>query len=190
LLQLWFWDESGFNLRVIRRKNWSKKGKRKKVSGVRSKGTVNVMGGLRYSDKKRINFFLKKGNAETFYEKLKSLNEFVKKPWIEKGNKEEKFQEFGPKIIIILDNASFQKRKDILQEIELNLPNIKIEFLPTYSPDYNLIELVWHSAKEYIANKVFETVEELEKLLNKLLNQGGLIIKWGRKIKNKGNFVY
>jgi len=49
---------------------------------------------------------------------------------------------------------------------------------------------VWHSAKEYIANKVFETVEELEKLLNKLLNQGGLIIKWGRKIKNKGNFVY
>jgi hypothetical protein len=27
-------------------------------------------------------------------------------------------------------------------------------------------------------------------LLNKLLNQGGLIIKWDRKIKNKGNAVY
>jgi transposase len=29
-LQIWFWDESGFSLRVLRRKNWSKKGKRKR----------------------------------------------------------------------------------------------------------------------------------------------------------------
>ncbi|GBF79607.1 hypothetical protein AsFPU1_1005 [Aphanothece sacrum FPU1] len=55
---------------------------------------------------------------------------------------------------------------------------------------YNLIELVWHSAKEYIANKIFESVEELEKLLNKLLNEEQLIIKWGRLIKNKGNAIY
>jgi hypothetical protein len=36
----------------------------------------------------------------------------------------------------------------------------------------------------------FESVEQLEELLNALLNEGGLIIKWGRKIKNKGNAVY
>jgi hypothetical protein len=53
-----------------------------------------------------------------------------------------------------------------------------------------VIELVWHSAKEYIAHKLFESVEQLEELLNKLLNEGGLIIKWERKIKNKGNAVY
>lgn len=29
-LQVWFWDESGFSLRVIRRKTWGKKGNRKK----------------------------------------------------------------------------------------------------------------------------------------------------------------
>ena len=28
-LQIWFWDECGFSLRVIRRKTWTKKGKRK-----------------------------------------------------------------------------------------------------------------------------------------------------------------
>jgi transposase len=61
---------------------------------------------------------------------------------------------------------------------------------PTYSPDYNLIELVWHSAKEYIAHRLFESVEQLEELLNTLLNEGGLIIKWERKIKNEGNAVY
>ncbi len=33
----------------------------------------------------------------------------------------------------------------------------------------------------------FKSIEELEFLLHQLLNEGGLIIKWGRKIKNKGN---
>ena len=56
------------------------------------------------------------------------------------------------------------------------MPNFILEFLPPYSPDYNLIELVWHSAKEYIAHRLFESVEQLEELLHKLLNQGGLIV--------------
>ncbi|QOV22878.1 transposase [Anabaenopsis elenkinii CCIBt3563] len=94
------------------------------------------------------------------------------------------------KIVIILDNASYHKRKDILARIEAEMPNIILEFLPPYSPDYNLIELVWHSAKEYIAHRLFESLEQLEELLNKLLNEGGLIIKWERKVKNKGNAVY
>ncbi|MHC5720577.1 MAG: IS630 family transposase, partial [Nostoc sp.] len=46
------------------------------------------------------------------------------------------------------------------------------------------------SAKEYIAHRLFESVNQLEELLNQLLNQGGLIIHWDRKIKNKGNAIY
>lgn len=49
---------------------------------------------------------------------------------------------------------------------------------------------MWHSAKEYIAHRLFESVAQLEEVLNKLLNEGGLIIKWARKIKNKGNAIY
>jgi hypothetical protein len=48
---------------------------------------------------------------------------------------------------------------------------------------------VWHSAKEFIAHRLFKSVEELESLLHQLLNEGGLIIKWDRKLKNKGNSV-
>lgn len=189
-LQVWFWDESGFSLRVIRRKTWGRKGNRKKVTGQRRRGRVNIMGGLRYHDKKRINFVIKKGNADVFYEQLKSLNNFLIQEWIEQGNPIESFKDNSAKIVIILDNASFHKRKDILAHIEAEMPNIILEFLPPYSPDYNLIELVWHSAKEYIAHRLFESVLQLEELLNKLLNEGGLIIKWERKIKNKGNAVY
>ena len=148
------------------------------------------MGGLRYHDKKRINFVIKKGNADIFYEQIKQLNDWLKKEWIEPGNKIDDFKQSSAKIVIILDNASFHKRKDILEKIEAEMPNIILEFLPPYSPDYNLIELVWHSAKEYIAHRLFESVEQLEELLNKLLNEGGVVIKWERKIKNKGNAVY
>ena len=147
------------------------------------------MGGLRYHDKKRINFVIKKGNADV-YEQIKSLNNFLLQEWIESGKAIEDFQNGSARIVIVLDNASFHKRKDILNKIESEMSNIILEFLPPYSPDYNLIELVWHSAKEYIAHKLFESVSQLEELLNKLLNQGGLIIKWERKIKNKGNAVY
>jgi hypothetical protein len=37
------------------------------VKGDRRKGRVNVMVGLRYSDKKRFVEFLDKGNADNFY---------------------------------------------------------------------------------------------------------------------------
>ncbi len=43
--------------------------------------------------------------------------------------------------------------------------------------------------KECVAHRLFKSVQELEKTLDKLLNQGGLQIKWKRKIKNKGNAV-
>lgn len=186
-LQVWFWDETGFSLRVIRRKNWGKKGKRRKVTGQRRRGRVNVMGGIREHDRKRLCFFIKKGDADTFYEQLQQLNEFVKKEWVEKGNHPEFFKDKGPKIVIILDNASYHKRSDIQEKISKELPNIILEFLPVYSPDLNIIELVWHSCKEYIAHRLFQSVDELKVLLERLLNQGELVIKWQRKIKNKGN---
>jgi transposase len=183
-LQVWFWDESGFSLRVIRRKGWGKKGKGKKVTGQRRRGRVNVMGGVRYHDRKRVCYFIEKGNSETFYVQLEQLNE-----WVKQGNRWEDFEEEGPKILIILDNASYHKKQTTLALIEKKLPNIQLYFLPAYSPDFNLIELVWHSAKEYIAHRLFQSVEELRQLLDRLLNQEELIIKWQRKLKNKGNTV-
>ena len=186
-LQVWFWDESGFSLRVIRRKNWGKKGKRKKVRGDRRKGRINLMGGLRYSDKKRFVEFLDKGNAENFYKVLKIFYQELINEWVEAGNQAKDFADKGAKIVIILDNASFHKKEEYINKIEAEMPNIYLEYLPEYSPDYNLIELVWHSAKEYVANRQFKSIEELEYLLHQLLNEGGLVIQWGRKIKNKGN---
>ncbi|KAM3095834.1 IS630 family transposase [Phormidesmis sp. 146-12] len=186
-VQVWYWDESGFSLRVIRRKTWGKRGQRKKMSGRRGHGRVNVMGAMREVDRKRVCFFIEKGNADVFYEQVKKLHEFVQKEWVEQASKVKYLEPHEPKIVIVLDNASYHKRLDIRTKISEEFPNIVLEFLPAYSPDYNLIELVWYSCKEYIAHRLFTSVEELRSLIDRLLNQGELHIQWQRKIKNKGS---
>ena len=89
---------------------------------------------------------------------------------------------------MIKGNASYHKRQDIIDKIAPSLPNIQLCFLPPYSPDLNLIELVWHSCKEFIAHRLFD-VNQLQEILKRLLNQGELIINWNRSIQNKGNKV-
>lgn len=93
------------------------------------------------------------------------------------------------RIGIILDNSIIHRKKEFIEKIAAEMPNIILEFLPEYSPDFNLIELVWHSAKEFIANRLFQSIEDLESLLNKLLNEGEMVIHWDRKLKNKGNAI-
>lgn len=129
-LQVWFWDESGFSLRVIRRKTWCKKGNRKKVRGDRRKGRVNVMGGLRYSDKKKFIEFLEKGNADNFYKVLKSFYQELIHEWVLAGNQAEDFAQKGAKIVMILDNASFHKKAEYIERIVAEMPNLHLEFLP------------------------------------------------------------
>jgi DDE superfamily endonuclease len=116
-LQVWFWDETGFSLRVIRRKNWCLKGTRRKKAGERRRGRINVMGAVRYSDKKRWVDFLKTGNSQNFYAVMKIFYEEMKQEWISQGNSADDFAKKGCKIVIILDNASFHKKADILEKL-------------------------------------------------------------------------
>ncbi len=159
------------------------------MTGIRSRGQINVMGGLRYHDRLRLNFFVDKGNGESFFESLEKLNKFIKAEWVRQGNRDELYERRGPRVLVIKGNASFHKRQDILKKIEQSLPNIQLCFLPAYSPDFNLIELVWHSCKEFIAHRLFEGVNQLQEILERLLNQGELVINWNRNIQNKGNKV-
>jgi hypothetical protein len=86
---------------VIRRKSWGKKGTRKKITCQRKRGRVNIMGGLRYHDKKRLNFVIKRGDSNTFHEQINALNDSIVQEWRDLGNQAEKFAESGMKIVII-----------------------------------------------------------------------------------------
>ncbi|GAB6045813.1 hypothetical protein JCM11957_14110 [Caminibacter profundus] len=81
------------------------------------------------------------------------FNEYLK-------NLSEKFR--NDNIVLIMDNASFHKSK------KLDIPkNIKIEYLPPYSPELNPQERRFEDIKKFLKNIIFKTIEELEKKLKK-----------------------
>jgi hypothetical protein len=41
----------------------------------------------------------------------------------------------------------------------------------------------------YLAHRLFKSVEELSELLHRLLNEGEIVIKWDRKVKNKSHAI-
>lgn len=73
--------------------------------------------------------------------------------------------------LIFLDGAGWHKAD------ELRIPkNMKILFLPPYSPELNPVESLWeHLRKNYFGNRVFGSLQELEnclcQALNNLINQ-------------------
>jgi transposase len=60
--------------------------------------------------------------------------------WAGDGKEINDFEKEGPKIVIVLDNASIHKKEEFVETIRTEMPNLVLEFLPAYSPDYNLIE--------------------------------------------------
>lgn len=65
-----------------------------------------------------------------------------------------------PACVIVMDNATFHKRKDIQNLIRK--AGHTLEFLPVYSPDMNPIEHKWAQAKA-IRKQQNPTIEQLFK---------------------------
>ena len=65
--------------------------------------------------------------------------------------------------IVIMDNAAFHKNS-ATKEI-LNNCGHTLEFLPSYSPDFNLIEQKWSQAKSIRRKYNFSTLELFQKYL-------------------------
>ena len=66
------------------------------------------------------------------------------------------------KIVIVWDNASFHKSKELRDALTQggSLARIHLIALPPYAPDHNPIEHVWKDSKEKIANRQRETFDD------------------------------
>ena len=71
-----------------------------------------------------------------------------------------KLEKFDKQIVIVMDNATFHRRKDILDAIT-DAGHI-VEFQPAYSPELNPIEKKWAQAK-HIIRKLGCSVEDVFK---------------------------
>ncbi|TCB60384.1 transposase, partial [Acinetobacter terrestris] len=61
--------------------------------------------------------------------------------------------------VVVMDNAAFHKRADILELLEQQ--GHKILWLPAYSPDLNPIEQMWAWVKRKRKEWLIDSVDEL-----------------------------
>ena len=107
-----------------------------------AKGRINVIGAL----------FAGALLVTSLFQSTVNTNVFTK--WV--GS--DLVQKLPPESIVVMDNASFHKGKDMQKMIEGN--GHTLLYLPTYSPDLNPIEKKWAKAKA-IRRCVQCSIEEL-----------------------------
>jgi len=71
---------------------------------------------------------------------------------------------------VIIDGAGYHRAKD-LKEKAVNL-NIKLQYLPPYSPNLNPIERLWKVMNEHFRdNRYFATAKEFRDKIDEFFNQ-------------------
>lgn len=138
-----FIDESGFSHDMPRTHGYSKKGKR--CFGLHdwgAKGRTNVIGALLCGSLIAVSLI------------QRTVNTVVFNKWII----EKLIPELPKHSVVIMDNATFHKGKDMVKALED--AGHTLMYLPPYSPDLNPIEKKWAQAKA-IRRRVGGDVKEL-----------------------------
>lgn len=107
-----------------------------------ARGRINVVGAIINNQLLTVSLFDTNIDSDIFY------------TWL----KEDLIPKLPKESIIVMDNATFHKRKDMQEIIQDN--NHTLIYLPPYSPDLNPIEHKWSQAKS-IRRKESCSVEEL-----------------------------
>ena len=129
---------------------WIKKGKEKQIKATGSRTRVNITGAVNIESREVVTSNYEKINSE-------STIDFFKKVRL-------KYAETKT-IHIILDQAAYHKSKQVKEYIEK--VNIKLHYLPPYSPNLNPIERLWKIMNEYARNnKYFENAKSFRKAID------------------------
>lgn len=141
-VELWFADESGFEGDPRPRRRWDKKGHKTRSTKNGDHLRMNVMGMVCPRTGEFFAIEASHSDSETFQAFLNEARKSV--------------TAHRPRNILILDNASWHKRKS------LNWQGWEAMYLPPYSPDLNPIERIWLVMKAtWFNNHVCRTLDQL-----------------------------
>jgi len=149
-----FGDEASFPQWGSLSFTWARKGKQPIVKTSGTRKCYKVFGLIDYFTGK----FYSKGhegrlNSETYANFLKDVLSKTRKH-----------------IILIQDGAPYHKSKAMKQFFEKNCNRLTVYRLPSYSPDFNPIEMLWKKIKQNdIHMHYFPTFDELKKKVNEAL---------------------
>lgn len=136
---------------------WIKKGKNKELKSNSGRNRLNIHGAM---------------NAETFETTIISTEGSINsESSIELFQYLEKLYPLASVLYVILDNAKYHYSNRVVEYVKNS--RIKLVFLPSYSPELNLIERLWKVFnKNVLYNKFYETFSEFKQsCINFFINQ-------------------
>jgi len=135
---------------------WIRKGTNKPIETTGSRTRLNIVGAIDLNDiSSAIVKRYEKVNGETMQAFLKTIRE--------KYTRETTLH-------IVLDGAGYHKSKDFINKAKEQ--NIKLHYLPPYSPNLNPIERLWKVMNEQVRNnKYFSTAKEFRDKIDEFFEQ-------------------
>jgi transposase len=152
-IDLYFADESGFNMEGYVPYGWQPKGKYIEITPAKTKG-IQIFGLMNLNNDLESYTIEGSMNSEIVIAFLDDFKSRIKQP-----------------TVIVLDNAPIHRSKKFEAKInEWKQEGLYIFFLPKYSPHLNPIEILWRMVKyHWLQYEYLESQEELEKELEKIL---------------------
>lgn len=142
-------DECAFRLVPVYKKMWFFKGEKPRGKFFWSNKKINVFGAL--IDGKKL-----------FYDFFDAQNSLTYKAFLSRFMKT---LDENKQHVFILDNASWHKT-DVIKNYLARSPNVKVEYLPPYSPELNPIETCWKITRANITNsRFYKNLEVLQEAL-------------------------
>ena len=143
-----FVDESGSNLAMTRLYAWAPKNERAHADVPKNRGRNTTILGAMSAKGWQVGMTLEGAADRLAFE---VFVEHYLLPTLVPGQ------------IIVLDNLSIHKGQRVRELVEA--AGCSLLFLPTYSPDFNPIELAWSKLKSFLRKAGARTREELERAI-------------------------
>ena len=148
-----FVDESGSNLAMTRLYGWAPKAKRALSSAPKNRGRNTTILGALSANGWQVGMTIEGAADRLTFE---VFIEHYLLPTLTPGH------------IIVLDNLSIHKGQKVRELVEA--AGCSLLFLPTYSPDFNPIEMAWSKLKTFLRKVAARTRDELEQAIGQGLD--------------------
>ena len=158
LLDLVYFDCSGFNLWAKVVYAWQKQGERIVIPVTRGK-SQNVLGFMWHQCRK-FESFVFEGSIDSNI--VINCFDLIA-------------QSIGRETVVVIDNAPIHRSEEFAEKInEWEKLGLKVYFLPTYCPSLNKIEMLWEKIKyDWLSWEAYSSYKNLCEELDKILSQIG-----------------
>lgn len=156
-LEIYYFDEAGFSLEPCIPYAWQETGTVIEVPSIKG-GRINVIGFMNRNNDLHPYTFEQSINSDVV---IACVNDFCKT--------------IKKKTIVVMDNSSIHKSEEFAEHIpKWKNQGLIIKYLLPYSPELNLIEILWRQIKYlWLPFAAYESMKALRKALDNILKDFG-----------------